>query len=352
MNFINKKWTAGFVVIIVYMLPLVFTSCTKKTYNSKTTYQFKSETGLPEYSDLSYWAAHPWKWDPSDSIPKSILDTYIKDSTVDVFFLHPTTLTNFSDKSWNAKIDDSAINQKTDYSTILYQASVFNEKCRVFAPRYRQAHIRSYFTFDTADAKAAFDLAYNDIKMAFEYYLANWNNGRPIIIASHSQGTTHALRLLKEFFDGTILQNKLVCAYIIGMPIPENSLTHIPVCKDSNSTGCFVGWRTFKKGYTEPKYIAKENFKCVVINPLSWTTDENKTSRKLNTGGILKDFTKIVPKVVNAKIHNNVLWTCKPKFFGNIFLKSKNYHIGDINLFYTNIQTNVNRRIAMFWKTH
>jgi len=350
MNFVNKKWTVGLVIIIVYTLPLLITSCSKKNFSSKKAYQFKSETGLPDYSDLSYWAAHPWKWDPSDSISASLLDKYEKDSTVDVFFLHPTTFTNFSDESWNAKIDDSAINIKTDYSTILYQASVFNEKCRIFAPRYRQAHIRSYFSVDTINAKAAFELAYNDIKTAFQYYLAHWNNGRPIIIASHSQGTTHALRLLKEFFDGTNLQNKLVCAYIIGMPIPENYLTKIPSCKDSNATGCFVGWRTFKNGFTEPKYVAKESFKCIVINPLTWTTDEMNAPRKLNTGGILKNFNKIVPGVVNAKIHNNVLWTCKPKFFGNIFLKSKNYHIGDINLFYNNIRTNVNRRIAMFWK--
>ena len=37
------------------------------------------------------------------------------------------------------------INKKTDEKPILYQASAFNE-FPVYAPRYRQAHIRAYFT--------------------------------------------------------------------------------------------------------------------------------------------------------------------------------------------------------------
>ncbi len=41
----------------------------------------------------------------------------------------------------------------------------------------------------------AFDLAYEDLKTAFENYLKHYNKGRPIIIASHSQGSLHALRL-------------------------------------------------------------------------------------------------------------------------------------------------------------
>ena len=33
-------------------------------------------------------------------------------------------------------------------------------------------------------------------KAAFQYYLEHYNNGRPFIIASHSQGTYHAKRLI------------------------------------------------------------------------------------------------------------------------------------------------------------
>jgi hypothetical protein len=50
--------------------------------------------------------------------------------------------------------------------------------------RYRQAHLHNFFTKDKEKADKAFDLAYKDLKTAFEFYLQHWNNGRPIIIAS------------------------------------------------------------------------------------------------------------------------------------------------------------------------
>ena len=113
--------------------------------------------------------------------------------------------------------------------------------------------------------------------------------------------------------------------------------------------GCFVGWRTYKNGYV-PELIQNEKFKCIVVNPLTWTTDETYVSAKLNKGGILQNFKKIVPKVVDAQVHNNVLWSCKPNVFGKFFFTKKNFHIGDINLYYMNIRENVRTRIDNFNK--
>lgn len=331
-------------------LAVFFISCGQKNYSYKPEYNFKSIDSKPDYSNLNYWAAHPWKWDPSDSVPEPLQKSYIKDSVVDVFFIHPTTLVEYNNKKWNADIDDSVLNAKTDYSTILYQASVFNEQCRVFAPRYRQAHLKAFYNDDKLKDSIAFELAYNDVKNSFEYYLQHSNNGRPIIIASHSQGTLHAGRLLKEYFEGRTLKNRLVCAYIIGLPIPENYFTQLQPCKDSLDTGCFVGWRTVNREYNDTVFLPKEKFKSYVTNPLTWTLTDEYAPINLNTGAVLTKFNKITKTVVDAQVHNNVLWTCKPKFFGNIFLKTKNYHIGDINLFYTNIRRNVKTRIMMFWK--
>lgn len=311
------------------------------------------ETNSPaiNYSNLSNWAAHPWKSDPSDSVPGPLRKGYINDSLADVFFIHPTTFTNSDDSAWNATITDEKLNIKTDQSTILYQASVFNGACRVFAPRYRQAHIRSFYVSrETADPY--FDSAYADIRLAFEYYLSNLNHGRPIIIASHSQGTLHAGRLLKDFFEGKTLLQQLVCAYIIGLPVPDNYFSGLKPCTDSISTGCFVSWRTYKCGF-EPDYVKQEIFRSVVVNPLTWTLDEGKAASSLNKGGILKNFNKIIPAVVNARVHKNILWTSKPDVFGKIFFTKKNYHIGDYNLFYMNIRENVQTRINAFLKkTH
>lgn len=270
----------------------------------------------------------------------------IKDSSVDVFFLHPTTLTDLARKEWNADLDDSALNKKTDHSTILSQASAFNEY-RVFAPRYRQAHLRAYYTKDTVSARAAFDLAYGDLREAFQYYLDHYNQGRPIIIASHSQGTTHAERLLKEFFQDKPLEHKLVAAYIIGMAIPRDSFPDLPVCRDSISTGCLIGWRTYKEGF-EPPNVEKEGGSSLVVNPLTWNTTDDYAPSSLNKGGILIKFNKLVPGVVDAQIHDGVLWVKRPHFPGSFLIRTNNYHIGDINLFYLNIRENLRTRVRYF----
>lgn len=332
---------------ILLFFSFILFSCSKKNYSNLPYYQFKQNPKLPDYSNLDYWAAHPWKKDVSDSVPELLKEGFQQDSIADVFFIHPTTLTDLLDNSWNGNINDAKLNAKTDYSTILYQASVFNASCRVFAPRYRQAHLKAYFQNEARTA-GYFDTAYEDVKAAFVYYLKNWNHGHPIIIASHSQGSTHAIRLLKEFFDGTELQKKLVCAYVIGMPVHDDYYQSLKGCKDSLATGCVISWRTFKSGYNEPEFVAKENFKAIVVNPLSWTMETTKISSAYNRGGILKNFNKVVPNVVSAQIHGNVLWTSKPNVFGKIFLVTKNYHIGDINLFYMNIRENVGARIRSF----
>lgn len=336
--------------IFCFFSCLIFISCSKKNFSSKEIYQFKHSDNNPDYTKLDYWASHSWKKDPADSVPEPLRSSFKGDSTVDVFFIHPTTLTDKNDLRWNADIDDPEINTKTDYSTILYQASVFNDRCRVFAPRYRQAHIKAFFFPDSITYKY-FDIAYEDIKTAFISFLEKFNNGRPIIIASHSQGTKHAERLLKEFFENKPLLNRLVCAYILGFPVPDNYFVSLKPCKDSASTGCFVSWRTYKSGYEGGDYITSEKFRSIVVNPLSWTSDTSFVSSFYNKGGVLLKFNKVVKGVVSAKIHKNILWTGKPDIPGKIFITQKNFHAGDINLFYMNIRENVATRISAFFKS-
>lgn len=334
--------------LFIISLILFFTSCTNKYHVYRNQYQFKSADGKPDYTSLNYWAAHPWKHDPSDSIPKP-LQHEVTDSLVDVFFLHPTTYTKRKLKNPNAAIDDEYINAKTDYTSILYQASVFNHQCRVFAPRYRQGHIRNFFIKDKEAAVKAFDLAYEDVKRSFEYYLQTWNTGRPIIIASHSQGTLLAERLLKEYFEGKMLKNKLVVAYLVGWPVPKEYFTSLKMCEDSLQTGCICSWRTLRKGFV-PFYLKEERGNSFVTNPLTWTTDGQYASRKMNKGSVLTKFNKVYMHTTDAQISNGLLYVRKPKFPWSFLYFTRNYHVGDINLYYINLRENVTKRIGMYWK--
>lgn len=335
--------------LFLFLGTFICASCNHKIASKSIAYQSLSINDQMNYKDVKNWAAFPGKENPSDKIPSNAEDQQ-KDTLADVFFIYPTTYTDPKmEMGWNANINDEDLNTKTDNTAILYQASVFNRYCRIFAPRYRQANLEAFYTDDKAAAKDALDKAYQDVKRAFEYYLNYENHGRPIIIASHSQGTQHAGRLLKEFFENKPLKKQLVAAYIIGLPVFDNYFADLKPCTDSSATGCFVTWRTFKEGYIAP-FVQEETRKAFVINPLTWTTDTSLASATLNKGGMLRNFNKLIPGLVHAQVHGNVLWVNKPHFLGSIFLKTKNYHIADYNLFYENIRENVGVRINAFLK--
>jgi hypothetical protein len=325
-------------------------ACSDKYQTYSKKYTFRSDTGVPDYSNLDHWAAHPWKKDPSDSIPAPLRKEQ-RDTITDVFFVHPTTFTNKEDFARNnATIDDPYINAKTDYSTILLQASAFNQYGRVFAPRYRQAHIGNFYSADTVSASKALALAYQDVRTAFLYYLEHYNNGRPIILAAHSQGALHTIWLLKEFFEGKQLRNQLVAAYAVGWPLQMKTLTTIPICATPEQIGCVCSWRTFKSGYLSPG-VTKENIRgdsVLVTNPISWTTDNKFVGRTNNKGAVLTKFNKIFPTPADAQISSGVLYTKKPTFPWSFLYKTSNYHIGDINLYYINVRDNVATRVRAF----
>ena len=303
----------------------------------------------PDYADPAYWAALPERDDLADLTPNGLEDRQAE-AEVDVFFLHPTTYTSKRGyENWNGPVDWDELNERTDKSAIKYQASLFNGVGRVYAPRYRQAHIYSYFTEDTTSALEAFDLAYQDVKAAFEYYLEHYNQGRPIIIAAHSQGATHGKRLLKEFFDGKPLRNRLVVAYLVGMNIEKEEFVTIPPCQEPYSTGCFCSWRTFRYGKEPKKYVSPD---IAVTNPLSWKTDGGSVPRSENKGAVLKDFERVRPAVSSAKVVEQlgILWTHRPRFFGSFFFFNGNYHAGDFNLYYLDVRENARERVGAFWK--
>ncbi|MGH1434032.1 MAG: DUF3089 domain-containing protein [Lewinella sp.] len=298
----------------------------------------------PDYSQDRYWAALPWRQDAADKTPDGLTNQQAS-AKVDVFFLHPTTYTGKrGDKLWNGPVKDAKLNERTNDSPIQYQASIFNGSGRVFAPYYRQAHLHAYFTEDTLSARRAFDLAYDDVRKAFRYYLANHNQNRPIIIASHSQGTTHAIRLLKEFFDDKPLSNRLVAAYIVGIPVLSTAFTTLEPCQDSTDLNCYTAWRTYKRGY-EP---TQTHPAVVVTNPLTWTLEDTYAPASLNDGAVIRPFEKLRPEAADAQVHGPVLWASKPKFPGSWLMMTKNYHVGDMNIYYQNIRENVALRVAEY----
>lgn len=334
----------------ILILLLLYTSslCAQaiKPFDEKTT------PPPPDYRNPACWAALPDKKDNADLVPEQCP---VKDmqatASVDVFFITPTI---FIDKpkgvyQWNGDVYDSVLNKKINESTIKYQASIFNAAGKVYAPYYREAHLRSYFTTDKYSAAQAFEIAYTDVRTAFEYYMEHYNNGRPIIIAAHSQGTQHAKRLLTEFFDGRPNQHQLVVAYLVGFEVNPYAYEMLHPCQDSTATGCYVSWRTYSTSFTPP--VSSIETECAVcVNPLTWKMDSLTANKSLNKGGVLKKFNKVVPGICDATIDCGILRIRKPNVKGKMFLHMKNYHIVDYNLFYMNVRENAVSRVNAYLK--
>ncbi len=301
----------------------------------------------PDYSQINHWASHPDKKDKADLIPRPLRKEVTNlPEKVDVFFLHPTIFSGepHNEYVWNADVSDSKINKEVDKSTIKLQASIFNQAGQIYAPRYRQAHLRSFFNPHKEEGNKALDLAYQDLKSAFLYYIKNNNKGRPFILAGHSQGSRHLITLLKELVDGKDLQNQMIAAYIVGWGVNKDEFKEIPLGTSPGQTGCFLTWRTYNRGYI-PNWIDKTQ---VCVNPLTWKTDSVRADYKDNKGSILLGFNILRKHLFDAEVSGAVLWVGKPNLFLGGLLQRQDYHVGDFNLFYLSVRRNAILRARNF----
>jgi hypothetical protein len=324
----------------------------------------------PNYAEPDSWAALPFKIDPSDLIPAGVAG-HSGGRMVDTFFIHPTGL--LSATSWTSPmIEESATEENTQWM-MANQASAYNGCCNVYAPRYREANIFGYFGDEQIrDEVLAF--AYQDVLTAFEYFLEHYSEGRPFIIASHSQGTHHALRLLKEEIDGTPLRNRMVAAYLIGgviIPVsPEwfASMRGIAPCESANDLHCVVHWDTMPEG-ADPMERSAES---LCTNPLTWRVDEEMAPAELNAGAVVPEGTYIVaigseddapthqsfekldapqPGQTWAQCRGGSLFARDQKGTGFQAMGSDEmgtYHGLDYALFYMNIRNNAQLRVDRF----
>ena len=337
MHRVFKSKTLTFKHLLILVLLIAISSC-KPVYQTQT-FKINQVPEAPNYKLEKNWAVLPWTY--SEELQK--LSSQEQDTLIaDVFYVYPTLLLNKKDTRWNASINDSVQNKKVLDLAVPFQASAWATSGKLYVPYYRQAHIRVYKRYNQGN-KQALDIAYADVKAAFKTYLDKYNNGRPIIIVSHSQGTTHTKRLLKEFFDGTPLQKQLIAAYIPGIGVSPNEFTHITPMTTATATGGFVSWNTYKKNRYPKKYDIWYKG-SVVSNPITWdtTTITDFSQHK----GFYFTNGKNYDKALKITITDGLVWTSLPRFPLRIFaLFKKNYHTGDINLFWKDIKTNAELRV-------
>lgn len=236
----------------------------------------------PNYQDPRFWA---------ERTPAS---EQTKLERTPVFFIHQTSWR--SAWSWNQDISFPDASERYAW-TKQWQTSVFDLCCAVFAPYYRQATFAAYWTLP--EGYKARNLAYQDVAAAFATFVAQDLNGRPFILAGHSQGAEHGLRLLKSL-QGTPLATRLVAAYLIGIPLGKQPLASelgtFPLCQSEDQTQCIVTYMSFRRNYPTREIMTRgawpgpdgyqdqtaDSFACV--NPLSWRTDNELASAAMHLG--------------------------------------------------------------------
>ncbi|MBQ9629770.1 MAG: DUF3089 domain-containing protein, partial [Synergistaceae bacterium] len=170
---------------------------------------------------------------------------------VDTFFIYPTEYMGFNEGDPDyATLDNAEMIQGAKACYVL-QASAYEDSTNVFMPYYRQAALRyaGEVRKKTGNGDAIFSgIPYSDITSALDYYFEHYNNGRPFIIAGHSQGSGIASFVLKKYFkEHPEYYKRMIAAYIIGFSVTKGDLEanpHLKFATGETDTGVIISWNT------------------------------------------------------------------------------------------------------------
>ena len=296
------------------------------------------EANTIDYADTIYWYAF------GDTTHEA-----------DIFYVYPTVSTiSYDDNgsSWFADITQAEVREEANgnqrFNKMLYDSYNF------YAPYYRQMIFESYSQPDSVLRKnAAF--AAQDVKDAFQYYMAHGNGGRPFFLVGHSQGSQMLIELLKTGM--TEEQRKLmVAAYCIGYHVTAEELAQYPerLCPAMDSIE--VGKLIIFNSVTDTTAIGMVSRNDVVgINPTTWTMASDTVPAEYQLGmakyNATRDSVLILPCPTRTYLyrHNTICPDLDPEMvfipaYQDKFPKG-NLHFADSWLFAGNVKGNMRCRL-------
>lgn len=346
-----KKRIIAIAMVSVLILGLTACACgtSSNTSNNTTSNTTPADASkAPDYSKKECWAKTP-------EITKD----------VDTFFIYPTVYngTNEGDPNY-ATLDNSEMKQGVN-EVNYFQASVYEESTNVFVPYYRQASLKyaGEIAKQTGNIDAAISsIPYDDISAALDYYFANYNNGRPFILAGHSQGSCMCKYVLKNYFkEHPEYYGRMVAAYPIGYSVTKEDLEsnpHLKFATGESDIGVIVSWNTEGAKNVEEKASNVVVLPgAISINPINWKLDETYAPASDNKGSLIVTDPKTgkynigdVGADAQINIERGVIVTnangtpiSMTELFG-----PQSYHNDDYGFYYNNIKENVAKRIATY----
>ena len=333
--FTKSKTNTG---ILLLTIILAISSC-----------NMKNSVKIVDYSKAENWV----------SLPAATKD-------VDVFYVYPTV---YSGKNpLNMDLSDPDLRAFAN-GLLTAQAGVYSPHANLFAPFYRQQSAAT----QTMEANnggrdgytdSTFLVGYRDAESAFDYYLEHLNNGRPFILAGHSQGAMVLIKLLRNRLDNPNLQKMLIATYAIGYSVTQADLDNYPwmrLAQGETDTGVIITYNTQGPNAGESPVLLTG---ALAINPLNWKTDKTPADRELNIqatffrdsiGEVIEKVPNFAGAYIDVETGALIVTDMQSVQSDEIDLTNLGrwsqevYHRHDYAFFYENLKENVGKRIDAYF---
>ena len=208
---------------------------------------------------------------------------------VDVFYVYPTEYAAAPGGPLFSEINDPNMMAGAQ-SAFQKQATAFAPIGNIYAPYYRQADASRVLSLPTIDDvyQVVGTTPASDVTAAFDYYIHNYNDGRPFILASHSQGSTVVALLLQNYMkDHPLVYEKMIAAYAIGWSFIQayfDQNPHLRFADGPDDTRVIISYNT-----QGPSFVGKNPVifpGAMAINPITWTRGEEPAAAAQNLGSL------------------------------------------------------------------
>ena len=327
----------GLLVLIALLVSLTLVACGNDSSNSAPV--------ATDYSQAAHWL----------SLPATV-------KAVDVFYLYPTAWQKVNNSDPDICDIDNPSMLKGAAAAFARQATAFETVGNIYAPYYRQADAAYVLALPLAEHDAVIaGIPTLDSVAAFDYYIKHYNNGRPFILAGHSQGSNVLINLLAGYMkENPEVYARMVAAYVVGYSVTDEYLAknpHLKFAEGPDDTGVIISYNT-----QAPDVVAGTNPVVspggLVINPITWTRDETLATTAEGLGSFMPDpVTKVfsqVPQYADAKIDKtNGVLICSTADENALYslsgaLGKGVYHSFDYPFYYYNLRENAANRTNKF----
>ena len=303
-----------------------------------------SQVQITDYSISDHWLSMP--------VPLK---------STDVFYVYPTAWKRTTSDGNICTIDNASMHTGS-ISAYARQATLFDTTANVFAPFYRQADANYVLSLPEKERWDFISgIPSRDVIAAFDYYINHLNNGRPFILAGHSQGANILLFILSEYMSQhPEVYSRMVAAYVIGYPVTQDFLTanpHLKFASGPDDTGVIISYNTQAPDVAAGANPVVSDIVGLVINPVSWTRDETTAPSSMSLGSLMPDASLKFHKVHNyadatIDLKNGVLLCSTANEnallpLTAVFGKGV-YHSFDYPFYYYDLQANAINRIKKF----